>query len=300
MALKKTTWGSVLALGLAYAGGLMAADAKPAAVARLTAEQVVERNIAARGGLQAWHAVQTMSWSGRMEAGTGDTTARSWRYAEAALMPKPRPGTTQGKNGAFVLPPNLDKPVTDKQVELPFVLDMQRPHKSRLEIAFAGSTAVQVYDGAQGWKVRPFLNRSDVQPFTADEAKAEASKAGIDGPLVDYQAKGTRVALEGVEAVDGSDAYRLALTQKDGSVRHLWIDAHSFLDVKVEGSPRWMDGRMRTVWVAQRDFRTVQGVVLPFSYETSVDGFPNTHKMTIERAEVNPKLDAALFSKPGV
>jgi len=32
----------------------------------LTAEQIVERNVTARGGLAAWKAVQTMSWKGKM------------------------------------------------------------------------------------------------------------------------------------------------------------------------------------------------------------------------------------------
>ena len=286
-------------LCLSYAGAGMAADSKPAAVVKLSAAQIVERNIAARGGLQAWHEVRTMSWSGKMEAGTGDTTARSRRYTEAALMPKPRLSGQQDRNAPIVLPPNIGKPVTDKQVQLPFLLDMERPHKSRLEVEFAGKTAVQVYDGKQGWKLRPFLNRTDVEPFTADEAKAEASKAGLEGPLIDYAAQGTKVAYDGVEAVGGSDAYRLVLTLKDGTVRHVWIDASTFLDVKVEGSPRWMDGKLRSVWVYQRDFRPVQGVMLPFSYETAVEGYADTHKMTIEKAEVNPKLDAALFSKPG-
>ena len=29
-----------------------------------------------------------------------------------------------------------------------------------------------MYDGTQGWKLRPFLNRNDVEPFTADEARS--------------------------------------------------------------------------------------------------------------------------------
>jgi outer membrane lipoprotein-sorting protein len=296
MLLKKSTYLGLL-LCLSYAGSGMAADSKPSAVPKLTAEQIIERNLAARGGLKAWHDVRTMSWSGKMEAGTGDTTARSWRYTEAALMPKPRQAG-HGKDGAFVMAANPDKPLTDKQVQLPFVLDMERPHKSRLEIEFAGKTAVQVYDGSHGWKLRPFLNRNDVDPFTADEAKAEARKAGIDGPLVDYAAKGTKVAFDGVEAVEGKDAYRLALTLKNGDVQHVWIDAKSFLDVKVEGTPRWMDGKMRTVWVYQRDFRPVDGLMMPFVLETAVDGFPNTHKVMIEKVALNPKLDEALFSKP--
>jgi outer membrane lipoprotein-sorting protein len=169
-----------------------------------------------------------------------------------------------------------------------------------VEIEFSGKTAVQVYDGTNGWKVRPFLNRNEVEPFTADETKAESAKGELDGLLVDYTAKGTKIELEGMEAVEGRDAYKLKLTAKAGNVQHVWVDAQSFLDVKVEGAPRRMDGRMHTVWTYQRDFRPVQGVMVPFVLETAVDGYPQTHKMVIEKVVINPKLDDALFTKPKV
>jgi hypothetical protein len=193
-----------------------------------------------------------------------------------------------------------DDKAEDKQVQLPFTLSMERPHKSRLELQFNGKTAVQVYDGTNGWKLRPFLNRNDVEPFTADEMKSVAAKPGLDGPLLNYAAEGTKLDLEAVEPVDGHDAYKLKLTAKNGAVQHVWIDAQSFLDVKVEGSQRRMDGRMRNVWIYQRDFRPVQGVMIPFVLETAVDGYRGTHKTLIEKVTVNPKLDEGLFGKPRV
>ena len=111
--------------------------------------------------------------------------------------------------------------------------------------------------------------------------------------------QGREVALEGVEKVGGAGAYRLKLTLKDGTVQHVWIDQKSFLDVKVEGTPRRMDGRMRTVWITQRDFRSVQGVMLPFVMETAVDGYPGSHKIVIEKVALNPKLDDSRFTKSG-
>ena len=268
---------------------LMAAGSSSAP--NLTAAQIIEKHVAARGGVQAWRAVQTLTVTGKMEAGTGDSVARSTRLS-------------QGGTGAIVKKSRADAAAANKsapaaQVQLPFTLEIKRPHKSRLEIEFAGKTAVQLFDGASGWKLRPFLNRDDYEPFTAEEAKASAGQGEFEGPLVDYAAKGTRVELEKVEPVDGHDAYKLKLTMKDGSVQHMWIDSRSFLDVKVEGLPRRMDGRMHPVFVYQRDFRTVQGLMLPFVVETAVDGYPNTHKMTIEKVTLNPKLDDAVFSKPG-
>ena len=277
----------LLCLGFSYPS--LAAQRKPTA-ARLSAAQIVKKHVSARGGLQAWRAVQTLSLSGKMEAGAGDSVSRSVRVARG-------PGAATQKMRREIAA-GAHKGEAEKQVQLPFTLARQRPNKSRLEIEFAGKTAVQVYDGTNGWKLRPFLNRNDVEPFTPQEAKTEGENADMDGPLIDYAAKGTKVVLEGVEPVEGRDAYKLKLTTRTGIVKHIWIDAHSFLDVKVEGVPRRMDGKMHSVWVYQRDFRSVQGVMIPFILETIVDGYPQTHKIVFEKVAVNPNLDAAAFAKP--
>jgi outer membrane lipoprotein-sorting protein len=280
--------GAWAADGKAAAGSNAAATSK-ASVPHLTAAQIVGRNIGARGGLPAWHAVQALSWSGKMDAGSADSAARSKRFVQDNAA-------KNSKQAAASLAAPKDE--SGNEVQLPFTFAMERPRKSRLELVFAGKTAIQVYDGTSGWKVRPFLNRNDVEPFSAQETKSEAAKSDLDGPLIDYAAKGTRVELAGIESVEGHDAYKLKLTSKSGDVRHIWIDAQSFLDVKVEGSQRRMDGRMRSVWVYQRDFRTVQGIKIPFVLETSVDGYRDTQKIVIEKVTVNPKLDESLFGRP--
>ncbi len=282
--------------------GLLAVSLAPSAAwtanapaPTLSAQQIVEKHIAARGGMQAWRNVQTMSWTGKMEAGYADSVARSQRYVAQTW------GRKSGKIREEALAAAKDgapaKPVA-QQVKLPFVLDVKRPGMSRVELEFAGKTAVQVFDGTSGWMMRPYLNREDWEPFNADQLKSQSGKWDIDGPLFDYAAKGTKVALEGVDKIDGQGAYRLKLTLRDGQVQHVWIDTRSFLDVRVEGVPRLMDGKVHTVWIYQRDFRTVQGVLMPFALETVVEGYPDTHKMLIEKVALNPKLDDALFKKP--
>ena len=280
-------------LCLSFSYPLLAAERKTKAetkTPRLSAAEIVKKHVSARGGLQAWRAVQTLSLSGKMEAGAGDSVSRSVRVARG-------PGAATQKMRREIAA-GAHKGEAEKQVQLPFTLARQRPNKSRLEIEFAGKTAVQVYDGTNGWKLRPYLNRNDVDPFTPQEAKTEAENADMDGPLIDYAAKGTKVVLEGVEPVEGHDAYKLKLTTRTGTVKHIWIDAHSFLDVKVEGVPRRMDGKMHSVWVYQRDFRSVQGLKIPFVLETIVGGYPQTHKIVLDKVAVNPKLEPATFAKP--
>jgi outer membrane lipoprotein-sorting protein len=270
---------------------LAAADVK-SQVPKLSTQEILDKFVAARGGLQSWRALQSISYNGKMEAGYGDSASRSSQYVSTAAMSlKAKERMIRERLAA---PP---KPQA-KQVELPFQIEMKRPNKERVEVEFAGKTAVQVYDGASGWMMRPYLNRDDWEPFSPEQAKMQAAEPGMDGLLLDYASRGTKVDFESVEPVEGHPAYKMKLTLKGGEIRHVWIDAQSFLDVKIEGTPRRMDGRMHAVWVYQRDFRSVQGVTVPFVLETNVDGYPTTHKTTIEKVALNPKLDDTVFVKP--
>lgn len=281
--------------GLMASAGVWAADAPATAVpsgtgATLTAEQILAKQASARGGSAQWLALRTLSIAGKMEAGHGDSVARSNSYARGSVAVRnAKDAAAAEKTSATASTP---------QIELPFTMQLKRPFKSRLELNVAGQTAVQVYDGKQGWKLRPFLNRTEAEPFTPTESQLEAKKDDLEGPLLGWQAKGTRAVLEGTEAVDGHPAYKLKLTLKDGDTREVWIDSASFLDVKLQSNDRWMNGRMRHVYLVQRDFRAVQGLMIPFSIETVVDGALETHKMTVETANINQPIDDARFTKP--
>lgn len=240
----------------AVSPGSAKATKPSAAKPTLTATQVVNKNVAARGGLKAWRAVHTLTMFGRVEAG----------------------GT--------------------KNETLPFVMKMKRPHKSRLEISFQDQTALQVFDGNQGWKVRPFLGRNDVESYSSAEEKAAAGWQELDGPLVDYAKKGTTVKLLGMEAVEGRKAYKLRLTLKNGEKRNVWIDAKTFLEQKIDGEPRKMDGKLHNVAVYYRDYKPESGLTLPHVFETVVEGVKQPHKLYIDQVVINHQMDNGLFAKP--
>jgi hypothetical protein len=229
----------------AFAGGVPTTTS-------MTADQLIRKNVAARGGDNAWQQVSTMTMTGRMDVGKG--------------------------------------------LQVPYTMDLKRGRKVRVVIVFAGKTAVQVYDGAKGWKVRPFLGRNDVEPYTPEEQQKAAMDSDIDGLLVGYAAKGTKAQIEGVEKVEGRDAYKVKLVLKGGQERRVWIDAETYLELKIDGTRR-LDGKPRMVSTYFRDYRTVNGLMVPFVFETAVDGVKTSEKIDVEKVVVNPKLDDALFAK---
>jgi hypothetical protein len=182
--------------------------------------------------------------------------------------------------------------------QLPFVLKMKRAHKSRLEIKVQDQTAVQVYDGTSGWKLRPFLGRKDAEPYTPTENKLAQAWDDLDGPLVDYAIKGTKITFEGKEVVEGQESYKVKLKLKDGAERRLWIDAKTNLEIKTDGQPTMLDGKMHKVAIFYRDYRLENGLMLPHLLETVVEGVKETHKMVIQSVAVNVPMDDALFAKP--
>jgi len=264
--------------------------ANTSAPAGLSAAQIVDKNVAARGGLHAWRAVQTLSLQGKMGAGGN----------QRAALPVPMSSSKESVNALPRRPA--------EEMQLPFLMEMKRPRKVRLELQFNGQTAVQVYDGANGWKLRPFLNRPEVEPFSTDELKIASNQEDLDGPLVDYSAKGSKVELDGSEKVEGRDTYKIKVTEKTGHTFHVWIDAQTFLEAKIEGLPRRLDGTDHAVEVYYRDYRTVDGLQIPFIMETRVlpvgknalgvrDTRVPPEKIVIDKVVVNPKIEENLFSK---
>src|SRR5256885_4959934 len=58
-----------ISMSLSFAVSLGAAGGETPSQAKLSAAAIVDKNVAARGGLQAWRAVQTMSMQGKLGAG---------------------------------------------------------------------------------------------------------------------------------------------------------------------------------------------------------------------------------------
>jgi len=223
----------------------------------LTAAQIIAKNVAARGGLEAWRNIQTMAWFGHLES------------ADAAV-----PGIS-------------------------FVLDQERPNRTRFETNAMNQKSVRVFDGTHGWKVTAGRGGRPVpQPYTPQEAQFAHAAQVIDGPLIDYAAKGNSVALEGMDTVEGRKAYRLSVKLASGETQKMWIDAKTFLDIRYDRMSYTADAKPSIVSVYYRRYQAIDGLQIPSTLEVGVGSGKPPDRMVIDKIELNPPLDKRTFAKP--
>jgi photosystem II stability/assembly factor-like uncharacterized protein len=229
----------------------------PAPPARsVTADELVAKNIQARGGAARLDAIQSLRLTGRAVFGFGDAQIN----AEWARISK-------------------------------------RPGMIREEISLQGLTEVEAWDGKDAWTLNPFEGRREAQKDSADDARVRGLQADISGPLAHWREKGHTIEYLGTEDVDGTPAYKLRVSLKNGDTQYIVLDPDYFLEIRTE-TVSHVRGTERITEADLGSYAQVAGVWIPFSMDVGPKGAPRAARITIDRAEANVDVDDAVFRFP--
>lgn len=187
------------------------------------------------------------------------------------------------------------KLVAGPGIEAPFTIEIKKPGRLRFEVVVQGMTIVQAVDGDAGWTIQPMTGKKDAERMSPDDLKETQDQADFEGPLVDYKKKGHKVELAGKEKIEGTDAYKLKVTKKNGDTEYIYLDADAFLEIKSEGKRIVRDTPVEFESTTG-DYKDVSGVMFPFSAELGAKG--EKIKLSFTKIEVNPKIDDARFKMP--
>ncbi len=220
-----------------------------------TVDELVAKNIEAKGGANALRGLGTLRLSGKML-------------------------------------------VQEGQIQLAFMQVKKRPDDVRTEASLQGMTQIEAYDGKEGWKVSPFFGRRDPERLSADDVKALVEDAEMDGPLVDWQAKGNTVEYLGTEDVDGTPAHKLKVTRKNGDVSFVYLDPDHFLEIRVI-TQCTRHGAYEQLETDLGDYEKAGGVFVPTSIEFGRKGDPDKQRIMIDKVEANVPVDDTIFHFPG-
>ena len=174
---------------------------------------------------------------------------------------------------------------------------MKKPGSIRREVTLQGLTAIDAYDGKDSWNVDPFSGRRDPDHTSADEAKGLSEDADFEGPLVSAEEKGSRVESLGTEDVDGTQAFKLRVSLKNGDVQVVFLDPDSFLEIR-RLTQRTVRGSEQVIETDFGSYTQVNGVWIPGSIESGRKGGPRNARFALESVEANGPADDALFHFP--
>src|SRR6202167_4248150 len=218
-----------------------------------TADELIAKNIQARGGMEKMKAIKAPRVTAKFEGGGGFTAS-------------------VGQENA-------------------------RPNLIRQTFTLQGMTAVQAYDGATGWQIPPFGGQKDPELMGEDDLRDLLLDADFDGPLVDYQAKGSTAEYLGHDVVDGDDALRLKVTLKNGDIIYDYLDPDTYIEIRRE-IQQFIRGSVRDRVMGLGSYKPVAGVMYPFSISQGPKNNPDAQTVTVQKMEVNVTIDPADFMLP--
>lgn len=209
---------------LVFAGGRVAAQQ--------SVDDIIAKNLQAKGGLEKIKAVQSIRQTSHL----------------TAAMPSGPP------------------------LEGTLVMYSRRPNLSRQEVNFAtGQTMITAFDGQTAWSLNPLTGQSTPTALSGPQADAAKEQADFDGPFVDYKAKGYTVELIGTEPAGDRKVYHLKVTSKDQRIQHVYVDTVTSLESRVVSELQTPMGKWEMEQQLS-DFRDVEGLKVPFLVKTLMNG----------------------------
>ncbi|HET7784532.1 MAG TPA: hypothetical protein VFL36_01050 [Myxococcales bacterium] len=225
----------------------------------ITLDELLARNLAARGGAAKVQNLKTLRLTGRAVFTGG--------------------GRFRGR------------------IEMAWAQVQVRPGKIRSEVTRQGLTAVQAWNGKEGWKLAPFGGRREPERASQDDARALAQDADLEGHLISFRQKGSSVEYLGVEDVDGTPAHKLRIALEDGDVQYVYLDPDAFLEIRTV-TERHVRGTEQVTETDLGAYGQVAGVWIPTSIDQGPKGAPRTAHFIVEKAEPNVQVDPRIFEYP--
>lgn len=224
----------------------------------LTADQVVEKHLAAIGGREALSKITS-------------------RRAIGTISVSTPVGELGGSLEMTAKAPN--------KMRASFKIDISA-------VGGAGMMEVdQMFDGTNGWMMNSMQGDT---PMSGDQLEG-AKNAYFPSPLLNYKTTGATVALEPSQKVNDRDAIVLLMTPKTGPASRMFFDAQTFLLVRTVTRIKSPELGEVDQFSEPADYKAVDGMQVPFTIYQSAGGQSVTMKFT--KIENNVAVDDAVFIK---
>ena len=168
----------------------------------------------------------------------------------------------------------------------------KRPNMIRQEIKGKGELVVNAFDGITPWIINPATGTKQPIAISGPQAVTIREQSHIDGPLVDYKARGYSMEFVGRETLEETRVFHLKMTSPANQVTHIYLDETTGLELKL----MFEVGKVKLEQTFG-DYRPVEGIQVAHLVRTFTNGIQQS-EIKIEKVEFNVRMDDALFRMP--
>ena len=154
---------------------------------------------------------------------------------------------------------------------------------------------IESFNGETGWTIDPWQEMDYARNLNSGEINVFLQKAEFFTPFYKYKEKGHTVEYTGLDTIDGIEVFVLKLTRTNGKIETWYLNSTTYLEYLCKSD--WVDfARTLPSEIFFDDFRTVDGLVLPFFTDRTF--WQRDRVLQIENVEINPKIDENIFVMP--
>ncbi len=163
------------------------------------------------------------------------------------------------------------------------------PNKSMMKMTMQGMVMQeQVFDGEKGKSTA----MGQTKMMSEEEIKVAKTQA-ILFPELKMKELGNTAKLVGTENIEGTDAYQVDITDKDGKTTSVFYDAKTFLKIR-DVNAMEAQGQTMTITNDHKDYQEVDGVLLPYT-RTTTGAAPVPIVMKVKEIKINSGVEDSLF-----
>lgn len=162
----------------------------------------------------------------------------------------------------------------------------------RQDIAVMGMNGYEIVTNTQGWSFMPFQGQIKPEAMTADDVKNSQDDLWIQDEFITYKELKKKLELIGSDDMDGTDCFKLKMTDKNNQETTYYIDKSDYNIIKSVSKVKADGKEMEVISTYGNYKKTEEGIV--FAMSTTGGYGP----MEITKIEVNPKIDETIFQLP--
>jgi hypothetical protein len=159
----------------------------------------------------------------------------------------------------------------------------------RQNITAMGMSGYSILTTTEGWNFMPFNGQTKPEPVTADDLKNGQDDLYIHDEFITYTELGKKIEYLGTEDIDGTQCFKIKMTNKYDRETTYFIDPDNYYTIKQISKVKANGQEMENATTFGNFKKLDEGIVFPMSITLGMGG------MEIQKILINAEIPDSEF-----